>query len=52
MSLLTVAAVSELSRNALTSARDAYPRQRSKRQRVAPYGSAVATPKAVWNVKR
>ncbi len=26
--------------------------QRSKRQRVAPYGSAVATPNAVSNVKR
>ena len=26
--------------------------QRSKRQRVAPLGSAVATPKAVWNRKR
>jgi hypothetical protein len=23
-----------------------------KRQRVAPYGSAVATPKVVWKVKR
>jgi hypothetical protein len=26
--------------------------QRSNRQRVAPYGSAVATPKAVWKMKR
>ncbi len=28
------------------------PLQRPKRQRVAPCGSAVATPKAVWRVKR
>src|SRR5438045_5123032 len=28
------------------------PRQRSKRQRVAPFGSVVATPNTVWKVKR